>query len=68
MSKASSSPGFFARLRGRANTQPDAADLGTAFGLDLSLCPPDEHRPAPATGWQTPVWVQRLAARGRPIG
>ena len=46
----------------------DAADYGTAFGLDLSLSP-IEHEPPPAAlllGRQ-PGWVRRLALRRKPL-
>ncbi len=50
----------------------DAADYGTAFGLDLSMNA-IEHEPppvappvAPPAGRQ-PGWVRRLAARRRPL-
>lgn len=53
----------------RAHSPPpdaDAADLGTAFGLDLSL---DEmaHTPAqtPATA-RRPGWISRLTSRRKP--
>ena len=42
----------------------DAADYGTAFGLDLSLSPIEHELPpaAPAPGRQ-PGWMRRLAVR-----
>jgi hypothetical protein len=46
----------------------DPADLGTAFGLDLSL---DElaHEPAPVPPpvARRPGWVSRLAGRRKPL-
>ena len=51
-----------------AEPQTDAADLGTAFGLDLSLSDPAPPAPpsAPASQRQ-PGWVRRLAARRKPM-
>ena len=45
----------------------DAADYGTAFGLDMSLGPL-EHQAPPAAmpAGRQPGWVRRLAARGKP--
>ena len=47
----------------------DPADMGTAFGLDLSM---NEiaHEPAAAaaTDEQQPGWVQRLTGRTKPAG
>ncbi len=64
MRKASNSPGLLERLRARAAApEPDAADLGTAFGLEVSL-DRQQAADAPVT-WQPPAWVQRLGARGR---
>lgn len=51
------------RSTSRPAPDTDPADLGTAFGLDLSL---SEAAAAPATrGKSRPGWVQRLASRGR---
>lgn len=50
----------------RGPAEPDLADCGTAFGLDLSL---PELRAEPAVPGAAKVrsgWVQRLAARRRP--
>ncbi len=52
----------------RAHSPPadtDAADLGTAFGLDLSL---DEmaHSPRPAPVAPRPGWISRLTNRRKP--
>jgi hypothetical protein len=42
----------------------DAADLGTAFGLDLSLNQIyQEPQPAAPAVSRQPAWVQRLSAR-----
>jgi hypothetical protein len=57
----------FQRPRARTVTVvPDAADLGTCFGLEASLergaGAPDGSAPHV---WQPPRWVQRLTARRR---
>jgi hypothetical protein len=45
----------------------DPADLGTAFGLDMSLDPSwAEPEPAAPPASRTPSWVQRLTACRRP--
>lgn len=44
--------------RRRAAPQPDFADLGTAFGLDLATLPEPVAPPAPRA-----VWWQRLSPR-----
>jgi hypothetical protein len=42
--------------------QDDPADMGTAFGLDLSMHTPEES--APATASRPPQgWVQRMTSR-----
>jgi hypothetical protein len=50
--------------------QDDPADLGTAFGLDMSLgdetLPHAPPEPAPAAAGRSPGWVQRLTLRRRP--
>lgn len=61
-------PGLFARLRAKpAPAAFDAADMGTCFGLEISLDQPDEVPVLPAPA---PVrragWVQRLGSRGKP--
>ena len=52
---------WFAPWR-RADRTPheDAADLGTAFGLDLSLAPTGEPLPVPQRGEH---WYDRLMSR-----
>ncbi len=51
----------------RSNSRPapdtDPADLGTAFGLDLSMS--ELPITPPAAGEARPGWVQRLASRRR---
>ena len=52
--------------RGRARrpaAQPDFADYGTAFGLELSLQAPDEVPVEPVTAVRDSGWWRRLAAR-----
>lgn len=51
-------------LRGRS-TPPygcDAADMGTAFGMEMSFDQPAEAEAAPPTTTQT-GWLRRLALR-----
>lgn len=50
------------RVTGRL-PQIDPADLGTAFGLDMSLDPDWTVPAAPVS--RTPGWVRRLTARRR---
>ena len=64
MTKAVNSRRWFAAWRSAERpAQDDPADLGTAFGLDLSLNEM-QHEPAPAE--RRPGWVRRLAARRKP--
>ena len=64
MSKAETPQRWFEQWRPRARpTDIDAADVGTAFGLDLSL---NELTHAPQRSAATapqPGWLRRLAAR-----
>jgi hypothetical protein len=55
----------FRRSRVRpAPSQPDFADFGTAFGLELSLQPaPDDVPSAPQTRVRGAGWWRTLAAR-----
>jgi hypothetical protein len=54
---------ILARLkRRRMPSAPDPADLGTAFGLDLSLQPPPLAQQAPAQP-RHPGWLERLLFR-----
>ena len=65
MSKAVTSKRWFSGWRAEERpTEPDPADFGTAFGLDLSLCELD-HKPAPSEV-RRPGWVRRLAERRKP--
>ena len=46
----------------------DAADYGTAFGLDLSMSPVDfEPPPSTPPAGRQPGWVRRLAVRRKPL-
>ncbi len=68
MSKAATSNRWFQGRR--ANPQPvdtDPADLGTAFGLDLSLNEIAHEPPVSvAPGLRQPGWVGRLTFRRKP--
>jgi hypothetical protein len=68
MRKASRSPGLFKRLVARPTPAGyDAADMGTAFGLEISLDQPEEAMAAPASApGRAPAWVRRLLGRGKP--
>ncbi len=64
-SKAVSSHRWFSPWRSGPRPVPDAdpADLGTAFGLDLSM---SEQAPLPASASERrPGWVRRLTSRRR---
>ncbi len=53
----------------RASIRPaedDAANYGTAFGLDLSLRQPHAAPVAPAEAKPPPGWMRRLSMRGKP--
>jgi hypothetical protein len=67
MTKAAPTQRWFSGWRAAARpAQVDPADLGTAFGLDLSL---NEivHEPAMAEPVERRAgWVQRLARRRKP--
>lgn len=51
-----------ARAR-RAAAQPDFADYGTAFGLELSMQAPEDLPAEPAPAARDAGWWRRLAAR-----
>jgi len=66
MSPASRAPGLFQRLLARpAPTFDDAADLGTCFGLEVSLDQQDEAPQPAAEPPRSASWVRRLTSRGR---
>jgi hypothetical protein len=67
MSKTDNSGRWFGAWRDtpRAVPDDDAADMGTAFGLEMSLEP--QALPAPDVDADArPGWIQRLANRGKP--
>lgn len=65
MNKADSSPRWYAPWRqGEKRLADDPADLGTAFGLDLSLTPESTKAEPPEDS--QPGWMQRLVARRKP--
>lgn len=59
MNKLAPSTPWYAPWRSRAASQDDPADLGTAFGLDLSL----QAQPTPMPATPREGWVRRWAAR-----
>lgn len=69
MTKSDSSRRWFG-LRPAADRprQDDPADLGTAFGLDLSLSEmPDDTTPATASPMDgADGWMQKICARRKP--
>lgn len=65
MDKPSKTPGLFQRLRARrAASVEDAADMGTAFGMEMSLGG-NTPMPSVAAASRAPRWLRRFAARGR---
>lgn len=67
MSKARSTPGLFQRLMSRpVPLGCDAADMGTAFGMEMSFDDVDALPAPPLAPRRVPGWVQRLAGRGKP--
>ena len=53
---------------GEAPAKMDPADLGTAFGLDLSLTQlAHDPAPSPAPAARRASWVSRLAGRHKPL-
>lgn len=68
MAQASTAHRWMQRLRHRVPaSQPDFADYGTAYGLDLSM-QPDAVAPTPArhAGARQPSWWHRLTGRSGP--
>ncbi len=67
MAKVGTSHRWFAGWRGAARPAPcDPADMGTAFGLELSLFESTQApRPEPAASRRA-GWMQRLGARRKP--
>lgn len=66
MNRTDPSPRWYApwRVVEPAPVQDDPADMGTAFGLDLSMAPAAES-PAETPAADEPGWMQRLARRKR---
>ncbi len=66
MRKTSRNPGLFERLVARpAPAGYDAADMGTAFGMEISLDQPEEALDAPTSApGQGAGWVRRILGRG----
>jgi hypothetical protein len=56
---------FSGRRAPERHDESDPADLGTAFGLDLSLTVAPDAPPAPAEERRA-GWVRRLADRRKP--
>lgn len=58
---------WYAPWRAAAAPQDDPADLGTAFGLDLSMAPPagTASPTAAGTAARSSGWVRRWVARRR---
>lgn len=63
--KAASPQRWFSgwRTSARPAQGDDPADLGTAFGLDMSMTDPPADAPPPAE--RRPGWVRRLTTRRR---
>lgn len=67
MPKAAPTSPWYAPWRNSAAEHDDAADLGTAFGLDMSMPDPDDiDAQAPARKDSEPGWVQRWTTRRHP--
>lgn len=57
----------FLRLgRRRVSDEHEAADMGTCFGLEMSLQSEEAAAPAPAPAPESSHWWQRLPARRAP--
>jgi len=68
MKKSDKSHRWFGSWRAAERApRDDPADLGTAFGLDLSMSEEaDPPQPAPAPTDGKSGWMQRMTARHRP--
>ncbi len=68
MDKSDAPRRWFGLWRAAERTpQDDPADLGTAFGLDLSLSELGDELPSPPPSLQGKVgWIQRMTPRRRP--
>lgn len=58
MNKSGTAPRWFHAWRPRPAVEPEPADLGTAFGLDLSLMGAAE------SGWAQPEGLRRTSDEG----
>lgn len=58
-------PWYQRRRRDPGHVPQDAADLGTAFGLDMSLLETPTDQDAPSRDAAVAGWAQRMLARGR---
>ncbi len=68
MNKAAPTQRWFAAWRTPAHpVQDDPADLGTAFGLDLSLNELIHEPSRPPPSERRVGWMQRWAGRGGPL-
>jgi hypothetical protein len=67
MNKAAPAHRWFAAWRAAPRpVQDDPADLGTAFGLDMSLNELIHEPPMPPPAARRAGWMQRLAGRSKP--
>jgi hypothetical protein len=67
MGMAENTSRWFAPWRERAPVQQDdPADMGTAFGLEMSLTPFSAEAATPTSGTAKAGWLQRLAERRKP--
>jgi hypothetical protein len=69
MSNAATPHRWFQGWRaGAAPVDTDPADLGTAFGLELSMSNAEWHAPTPRPPTERqPGWLRRLTARRKPL-
>lgn len=66
MSKPTIPQSWFTGWRSAPETDfDDLADLGTAFGLDMSM-QPSRHEPQPARPAPSAGWAQRLGLSRKP--
>jgi hypothetical protein len=65
MNKTDNSSRWFGAWRDAPQPEQDPADMGTAFGLEMTLEP--QTMPSAAEPQDAPMgWIQRLANRGKP--
>jgi hypothetical protein len=67
MNKAAAPPRWYAPWRAEPRVEQDAADLGTAFGLDLSLDEGASALDAPAPRAAGRRWMPRWRTAGKPV-